>query len=134
MRNIPGITRRGRRKILEYKGTISRRCQKRLRVEWQRNCLRNLTERKVAFWVLSPSLMTFFWTNKFGFTLDPLRRHPGTRVEKTSNSLRIVRRNIFTLKQGFLWANHHKIAAQTTPLTIPFRHDRHHFLKRTLVT
>ena len=49
MRNIPGLGRRGRRMFLEYKKTISLRCQKRLRVEWHRNCSRSLAERRFAF-------------------------------------------------------------------------------------
>ena len=49
MRSIPGIARRWIQTFPEYRKTISVRCQKRLREEWQRSCLRNLAKRRVAF-------------------------------------------------------------------------------------
>ena len=47
-----------------------------------------LKKRKVTFWALSPSVTSFFWTHKFGFTPDPFRRHTGTQVEKPGSNWR----------------------------------------------
>ena len=46
------------------------------RVKWRRNCPKSLAEQRVAFWAPSPNMTSFFWTHNFGFTPDPLRRHP----------------------------------------------------------
>ena len=118
MKKFTGKARRGTRMFLEYKKTLLLRCQKRLSVEWQRSDFKCLPERIIAFWALSPSLTSFFWTNKFGFTSDPFQRHPKTQVEKNRNQLRIVPRMILILKQRFFWANPYKIVAQMRPTTI----------------
>ena len=117
MRNIPGIARRGTRMFLECRKILSLWCQKRLREQWQRSCAKCLAERRVVFYALSVNLTSFSWTHKLVFTPDQLRRHPRTQVKKTRNQLRIVPRMTLILKQGFLRANPHKIAAQMMPTT-----------------
>ena len=77
MPNIPGKARRGTRMFQDYRKTISISCQKRLRVEWQRNSPRSLAERRVAFRALSP-LDEFFLNSQ-------VRVHSGS-VPETSRS------------------------------------------------
>ena len=94
---------------------------------------RSLEERRITFWTLSPRLTSLFWTHKSGFTPDPFRRHPGTQVEKTRNQLRIVPRMTLILKQGFLCAHTHKIAAQRMPMAVPIGIQTRNCSFRTLL-
>ena len=92
-----------------------------MNVDWRRICPRILAGRRVAFWALSLTLClsSFFWTHRFGFTPDPLRRHRGTQVQKTRNQDRSLN-DLFPETKVFS-ANLHKIAAPTIPTTAAYQ-------------
>ena len=57
--------------------------------------------------------MSFFWTQKLGFTPDPFRRLPENQMERTRKQMRIVPRTILILKWVSLSVSPHKNSAQT---------------------
>ena len=76
----PGKAGRGTKIFLDYKNNISLKCLNNIKQEWQKSCLRIVADRRDAFWALSPSLTSFFWTHKFVFNPDSRRRHPETQI------------------------------------------------------
>ena len=65
------------------KRTVSLMCQRRLKEECQRNCLRSSVRQRSVFCPLSSSERNSFWAHKFGWTPDLFSKYTGYLMEKT---------------------------------------------------
>ena len=113
----PWITRLKTQMLFEFSKFLLLRCQRKLRVEWQKNSLMSSVGRKVTFWGPYQDLINFFWTEKPGSRRSRYAGIPEFKRRTPGIEWRQVPKKILVLKLESPWANPHRNWTRRRPLT-----------------